>query len=440
MNLHNKNVLVVGLGISGTAAGRLLLRHGARVWITEKEVSPKTKTLAEAFTKEGAVVELGGHSEEFVRGKDFIVISPGVDKKNEVMRYAAKYEISVISEIELACWYVKCPLICVTGTNGKSTVTSLIDDIFKSAGKKSIACGNLGKPMSEIALEGKKLDYAVVEVSSFQLEYVKSFRPYVSVWLNFSYDHLDHHASMDEYLAAKLRIFENQTEEDWAVIYYEEEGRVGDIRANKVIYGQDVELENYQDKTLLKGRHNYENISAAAAVAKICGISDEAFYVALKNFRPLSHRTEHVANINGVDFIDDSKATNVHAVIPALNGFTKPIILILGGRDKGDDFTRLKEAVKEKVQLVVVIGEASDKIVSQLNGNTPIHKAKTMADAVEYSFKHSHPGTTVLLSPGCSSFDMFKDYKDRGRFFREAVNSLKEHSIVTVKDGGPSLE
>jgi UDP-N-acetylmuramoylalanine--D-glutamate ligase len=373
----------------------------------------------------GAVVELGKHSEEFVKEKDLIVISPGVAAQNENVIWAEKYKIPVVSELEFASWYMDCPLICVTGTNGKSTVTSLIDFILRRAGKKSIACGNLGWPLSDVVLNCKKLDFAVVEVSSFQLEFIRDFKPYISVWLNFSYDHLDHHASMDEYLRAKLRIFENQDNNDWAIIYFEEEERVGNIKTKKVIYGNDKKSELIVKDALLKGRHNQDNIQAAFLASKICGVENETIINAVLNFKPLAHRMEYVDKINDIIFIDDSKATNVHAVIPALHSLQCPVMLILGGRDKGDDFTRLEDTIREKVSGVVVIGEAKDKIIKQLNGIVPIYESATLEDAVKCSYKNAKNNTTVLLSPGCSSFDMFKDYKERGNRFKEAVRNLK---------------
>jgi UDP-N-acetylmuramoylalanine--D-glutamate ligase len=424
-NLKDKRVLVVGLGGSGIAASRLLLEKGAAVWITEKADNVKIQNIAHEFVQKGAVVEIGKHTEDFVREKDFIVISPGVNARHEVVLWAEKYKIPVISELELASWYIDYPLICVTGTNGKSTVTTLVDYILKCAGKRTIGCGNLGMPLSEVVLNYKNLDYGVVEVSSFQLEFIKEFKPYISVWLNFSYDHLDHHASMDEYLKAKLRVFENQTSSDWAVIYYEENKRVGGLKAKKIIYGDKSGVEFVVEDAFLKGKHNHDNIQAAFAVSKICGVESEIIKNAVKAFRPLSHRMEYVDTIDNVTFIDDSKATNVHAVIPALNSLNYPVILILGGRDKGDDFTRLKDFIKEKVKTLIVIGEAKEKIIKQLKGVVDIFEASTLDEAVQNAMKCSVPGGTVMLSPGCSSFDMFKDYKERGENFKEAVTKLK---------------
>lgn len=437
MDLSGKKVLVVGLGISGISASRLLLARGANLWITEREDNPQVRTAAEDLTRQGAVIELGRHTQDFLKDKDLVVISPGVLPNNEIIKWANNYKIPIVSELELASWYVTYPLVCITGTNGKSTVTSLIDHIFRYAGKKSVACGNLGMPLSEIVLNHKDLDVAVVEVSSFQLEYIKDFKPKVSIWLNFSYDHLDHHLDMEEYLKAKLRIFKNQGKDDWAIINYRELDRVGNIKAKKFIYGKG----NYSGVTQLKGRHNEENILAAVTTARIYGIKDQVIKDAVKGFRPLEHRMEFAANINGTDFINDSKATNVHAVIQALEGLPNPVILILGGRDKGDDFTRLRDIVKEKADCVVVLGEAKEKIISQLAGVVPFYEAQTIEDAVECAYGKvpaGRAGATVLLSPGCSSFDMFRDYEERGEKFKEAVIKLKikdQKSKIKNKDG-----
>lgn len=390
--------LVVGLGISGLAAARLLLSKGESVWVTEKDGD------SHLIPPEGVVSELDGHTEEFVKDKDLIVISPGVQPGSEVLLWADKYKVPVISELELASRYVKCPLVCVTGTNGKSTVTSLIDHILSCAGKETIACGNLGIPLSEVALKCEDLDAAVVEVSSFQLGFIRNFRPYVSVWLNFSCDHLDYHASMEDYLSAKKRIFENQTRADWAVINYNESGRIGEMSARRLFY-------------------NGGNTEAARVTAGIFGIRGDVVEKAIRTFKPLPHRMQYTAEVDGINFIDDSKATNVHAVNYALGSLKWPVILILGGRDKGGDFTKLN---LEKVSCVVVMGEAKEKIISQIRGKAPFVSVSNLDEAVDYAYNNAGRGTAVLLSPGCSSFDMFRDYSERGERYQEAVFRLKE--------------
>lgn len=425
-NLNGKKVLVVGLGVSGVAAVKLLLNKGAVVKVSDALDNAKIRISAEIFAKKGVEIELGKNSAEFAKGSELIVTSPGVNSNNEILLWAKKNEVPVISEIELASWIIKYPLICVTGTNGKSTVTTLIDAIFKSAGKKTVPCGNLGLPLSEVAMQYDDLDYAIVELSSFQLEYIKTFRPYISIWLNFSYDHLDHHESMEDYLKSKLRIFENQTERDWAIINYAEIYNVGDLKAQKVVYGENAELDWGNEIIQLKGKHNQENIAASVACAKICGIGDESILKTVRSFKGLPHRIEYVDSVHGVSFIDDSKATNVHAVIPTLNSFKKPLILIMGGRDKGDDFARIRDLVSKKTDLLILFGEAKQKIREQLEGTVPTHLASTMDDAVEFAIKNAVKGATVVLSPGCSSFDMYRDYKERGEKFHEAVKKLNE--------------
>lgn len=418
MDVTNKRILVVGFGKSGLAASRLLLSKGACVWITEKEDNIELRKLAEDMIRDGARVELGRHSRKFIEGTELIVISPGVGHECEVVGWAREYEIPVISELELASWYIACPLVAVTGTNGKSTVTSLIEHIFRCSGRSVVACGNIGVPLSEVALQKNILDLAIVEVSSFQLEYINSFRPDVAVWLNFSFDHLDRHQSMEEYLEAKLNIFKNQGPGDWAVIYSKELNHVKKkVRAKVVVYGK--EMSEYYCPGVFQ-----ENVSAAVALTKIYGVGPEDIKSTIDTFKPLPHRLEHVATINGVKFIDDSKATNIDSVLGALDSVEGQVILILGGRDKGDDFGKLKETILKKASSVVAIGEARDKICSQLNNTVHIEKRPNLGDAVRCAFRIAAPGRTVLFSPGCSSFDMFRDYKQRGEAFQECVDRL----------------
>lgn len=435
-NLLNKKVLVVGLGASGLAACRLVLSKGGNLWVTEGNINKGLENIAHSLISKGAHVELGKHTQDYVAQKDLIIVSPGVLPTCTIFEWAKKYQIPVVSELEFASWYIKCPLICITGTNGKSTVTSLIQHIFSYAeipSKKTIACGNLGKPLSEIALDDMKLDLAVVEVSSFQLMYIKRFRPYISVWLNFSYDHLDYHSSMSEYKKAKLRIFENQGKGDWAVIHYKEAERIGNIKAQKLFYGNNSMSTWEFNDIKLKGSHNINNVEAAVIVSRLCGMGNDEIRKAVRSFQSLSHRMEFVMSLEGVDFINDSKATNIDAVSCALDGFSGPMVLILGGRDKGGDFTKLKEQIDEKIIKVILIGEAKEKIKKQIEGSIPVCIVDSLDNAVINAFNNAAPGTVVLLSPGCSSFDMFKNYKERGDKFKESVLKLKGELGSVVK-------
>lgn len=433
MNITDKKVLVVGLGRSGTAASKLLLNNKAKVFITEKEDNEETAMISKELTKEGAVVELGRHTKRFVEKAELIVISPGVEPKSDIMEWAKKSGIPIISEIELAGWFISSQVIAVTGTNGKSTVVSLIEHIFNKCGKSAIACGNIGLPLSEVVLKKKKYDAKVVELSSFQLQYIHSFRPNTVVWLNFASDHLDHHASMEEYLNAKLNIFKNQKDEDYAVIYYKEIDRVKNrIKCNN------IEIYPFINDHLKNKDYSHvfqENIYAALTVAEIYGIRAKDALTAVETFQQLPHRQQNIATVNGVDYIDDSKATNVASVIAALDNINGSIILILGGKDKGDDFTKLKGHIKDKVAAIISIGETKDKISEQLTDTVPVVKMMSLNDAVKYAAQTASYGSTVLLSPGCSSFDMFKDYRDRGKEFQKSVNKLVVHNKEKVMVG-----
>ena len=424
IGLAQKKVLVAGLGKSGLAAGRLLLSSGAILTVTEAKDTPALRDIARELVSGGATVELGGHRESLVRNQDLIVTSPGISPRNCIVNWAGQNEINIISELELGGWFVDCPLICVTGTNGKSTVTCLIEHVFKCAGYRAIACGNLGQPLTEVALGKREIDLAVVEVSSFQLEYIKYFKPDISVWLNFSCDHLDYHQSLDKYRQAKLRIFENQTDKEKAVINYREAKKIGGIRAEKIFFGGDNDRLGLLAGTGWWGKHNLENIAAVAAVARLYGISEEAVIKGIASFRPLPHRNQYVTTVAGVDFIDDSKATNEDAVICALDNCSRPVTLILGGRDKGGRFGGLKNKITGKVKHIIVIGESGEEIAKQLQGTAPVYRGTGIKDAVTIAQGLVVPGDIVLLSPGCSSLDMFCDYKERGEKFQEAVFKL----------------
>ena len=424
IDLNGKKVLIAGLGKSGLAAGRLLLSVGASLTVTEINDTPVLRDIAGELTAGGAYVELGRHTESLVRGQDLIAISPGIDPRHCIVGWARRYGIDIISELELGSWFLNCPLICVTGTNGKSTVTCLIAHIFQQAGYQAVAGGNLGIPLSEIAGSKSRIDIAVVEASSFQLRYTKYFKPDISVWLNFSRDHLDYHQTVDKYRKAKLRIFQNQTAGEKAVIYFREADKVKEIKPEKVFFGG---KDNPIPAVVNQGpweNTNLENMEAAAAVAGLYGISEKVIVQGIASFRPLPHRNQYIITINGVDFVDDSKATNVNAVRYALEGCLRPVTLILGGRDKGGDFRNLKDKVRDKVKNIIVMGESGDEIAGQLRGAAPIYKSTEIQSAVVLAQELAGPEDIVLLSPGCSSFDMFSGYEERGRKFQEAVGQL----------------
>lgn len=440
IDIVNKKILVVGLGKSGIAASKLLLNKGAKVWITEQEDNSGLRAIANDLGKLGATIELGKHSRDFVEGAELAVVCPGVGHGSKIIQWINELKIPLMSELELASWYIKSPIVAVTGTNGKSTVTSLIEHIFKCNGKNVKACGNIGVPLSEVVLGNNNLDLVIVEVSSFQLEHIDTFKPQVAVWLNFSCDHMDEHYSMENYLKAKLNIFKNQKYENWAVIYYKEVNRV------KAMVKSQMKIFR-KDNIKFRGAETFKkNIAAAVQVAEIYGINKKGIEYAVKTFKPLPHRLEHVALVDGINFINDSKSTNTGSVLAALESLEKPIVLILGGRDKGDDFTKLKQLIQEKVSNLITIGEARNKIYEQLKYVVSIERIPELYNAVIAAYKIATKGTIVLFSPGCSSFDMFKDYKERGNVFSKCVNDLKSKNIdsnfkiPSLTEGGCLIE
>ena len=344
-----------------------------------------------------------------------------------------------MGELELGWRSVNAPVVAITGTNGKTTTTELLAQMLNACGQRTVACGNIGKPLSEVAREGRELDVLTVEVSSFQLETISTFRPAVSVWLNFAPDHLDRYRSLAEYRAAKLRIFDYQTEDDVAVVNAAEE--LPPLKARKITFSAyddraDLRLSEgaivYRSEpvlrlaeTKLRGSHNIENIMAALGVGLARGLTFAQMVPPLCAYEPRPHRLEFVREINGVDYINDSKATNLDAVEKALLAQTKPVVLIAGGKDKGFEFSTLRELVGEKVRAVVLIGEMAGRICKDWEGVVKCEIAVSIADAVERAHATAHSGETVLFSPGTSSFDMFKSYADRGDQFRALVHALK---------------
>jgi UDP-N-acetylmuramoylalanine--D-glutamate ligase len=453
MDVNGKNVLVVGMAKSGIAAGRLLVKHGANVRITDSGDNPEMTAAGKKLEGFGILVETGRHSRDFMRGVDFIVLSPGVPGSCQVIGWAQEELIPVISEIELASRFTQTPIIAVTGTNGKTTTTSLIAHLLNENGLTSAACGNIGRPLSEVVVEIKDLAYIVCEVSSFQLERIVRFQPRISVFLNLTPDHLDRYVSMREYQAAKINLFQNQESTDWAVINENCAPLLKEVlekrQINTICFNRDrsalsrlfmedgvlfLDMHNKReavcrrDEVKLFGDHNLENVFAGVAAAAICGVPVAGIAGALKTFKAVSHRLECIGTLNGVRFVNDSKGTNVDSVRVALKSFDPYIILIAGGRDKGGDFRPLRDLVKERVRELIVIGEAADKIAAQLADATLITRARTLDEAVARGSAGAKQGETVLLSPGCASFDMFRDYKHRGDEFRRAVSELKASS------------
>ena len=448
MDLKNKKVLVFGLGRSGVSAARLLCSKGAFVTVTDAKGREALKGSLSHLRGLEINIEVGGHRIESLLSADLIVLSPGVPPTIEPLKKAKDRGVRIICELELASRFVDAPIIGVTGTNGKSTTTILIGEILKKGGKDVFVGGNLGTPLCEAVFQKKRRDFVVSEVSSFQLEAIEEFRPHVGLLLNITPDHLDRYTSMKEYIEAKKRLFENQTKEDFAIlnaddpyiaamaarirskVFFFSRRRIlseGIYTKRDLIFSRvfDKEVEIcHVDDLGIKGVHNLENALASIGVAAICEIDTHDICQVLKDFQGLEHRLELVEVINGVKYVNDSKGTNVGAVIKSLEGFSDPIILIAGGLDKGSYFTPLAGLVKKKVKTLILLGKARDKIYKALGDLTETVFAESMEEAVNKAYGIAKEGDVVLLSPACASFDMFKDYEDRGRVFKEAVRRL----------------
>ena len=447
MDLNGKRVLVVGLGRSGIAAAQLCAARGARVTVTDKRdavaLAPALAALPAEVTR-----EVGGHRQGTFTSAELIVLSPGVPEIPELVA-ARRAGVATTGEMELASRFISSTLIAITGTNGKSTTTTLAGDMMRATGRPTFVGGNLGEPLTEAVWTkaGDARGICVVEASSFQLETVETFRPRVAILLNVTADHLDRYPDMDAYAAAKARIFSAQTGEDFAVVNVDdplamrasqgvasrrigfsvvrplpEGGYVSD--STLVIKLPDQALEKYSTNTLpwLVGqRHNQANALAALLASRLAGATHAEARAGLLAFKPLAHRMELVADAGGVAYYDDSKGTNVSAVVAALDGFTRRVVLIAGGRDKGGEYDPLADVLARVGRAAVLIGEAADKMQAAFAGKVPTARAATMDEAVETARRLAQPGDAVVLSPACSSFDMFRDYAHRAEVFRAAV-------------------
>jgi UDP-N-acetylmuramoylalanine--D-glutamate ligase len=409
----NKRVLIVGLARSGVAAANLLFDLSAQVSVTDNQDNQATRANAAQLKSDKIKVELGRHSEELVNNSDSLVISPGVPNNAYPVALADKLAIPVISEIELG-WIV-CPgtVIAVTGSGGKTTVTTLIGKILEASGKKAFVLGNIGNPFCAEVAKIQPGDYVSLEISSFQLERIKSFRPKIALMLNFSKNHLDRHADMQEYLDAKKRIFLNQERDDFLVLNSEDPvlKALADEAKSKVEFFAKTDELN-------------PNQAAVVAVGALLGISKDICLKVFSEFKGLEHRMEFVTEIDGIKFINDSKATVAESCAWAIKNIPSQVILIAGGKDKGVDYRVILDAALGKVKKVICIGEARKKIKDALSSALPVQEAPTLPDAVRDAFRQASRGDYVLLSPMCSSFDMFTDYEERGKVFKEAVFSL----------------
>ncbi len=446
-----KNVMVIGLAASGLAAAQLLKESGVVVRVTDSGDSSDVAKRATELRMAGVDCEVGQHTEAFLEGSELIVVSPGVENGSLPIKWAQERGIPIISEIELGYLFCKGKIIAISGTNGKSTVTSLIGEILKKAGRSVYVCGNIGLPFTSIASKTNEADVIVLEISSFQLERIDEFAPHIAILLNISEDHLDRYKEFSDYVDAKLRLFANQGEGGYAILNYDQT-RLRNIssslkpevlffsknRLSKEHNGAYVENEELVvrkgrryiwlaslDSLSLKGEHNLENSLASGLAALLMGVEPDCINSVLTSFKTLDHRFEFIGTVGGVRFIDDSKATNVDSAYKAIQSSPKGIILIAGGKDKGGSYKVLVNPLKEKVKSLILIGEAKDKIAGIFSDVVPVNFASDMNDAVAKAFDESKSGDTVMLSPMCSSFDMFKDYKERGDHFRKAVEGLK---------------
>jgi UDP-N-acetylmuramoylalanine--D-glutamate ligase len=441
LRYSNQNVAVLGAGLSGAAAALLLRSEGAKVTVLDSADEKKLlRSTIDNLRGQGVRVIAGADADRDSNNYDFVVTSPGIDPASALGRNFWARKIDIIGELELGWRSVEIPVIAVTGTNGKTTTTEMLAQMLNQCGQKTIACGNIGKPLSEVAREKIKYDVLTVEVSSFQLETIKAFHPSIALWLNFAPDHLDRYRSVGEYRAAKLRLFENQTADDVAIINANEE--LPELRARKISFSAYSNRGDFRlsegailfqnqpvlrmNQTKLRGAHNIENLMATLAAGHARGVSFEQMVPPLSAYEPQPHRCEFVRQINGVDYINDSKATNLDALEKALQAQSKPVILLAGGKDKGFTYESLRALVKEKVRATVLIGEMAKQIARDWDGAAKSELATSLADAVERARAIAQAGEVVLFSPGTSSFDMFKSYADRGDQFRALVQALPQ--------------
>ncbi len=455
-DFKNSSFTILGAGRSGISVAKLLKKNGAKVFLSDGSEKSRLKFLNEEILKnEGITYELGGHSDK-VFESDIIIKSPGIFPDSDVILKAEKLNKKIYSEIEAAFWFCKCPVIAITGTNGKTTTTVLTGEIFKEAGYNTKVCGNVGLAFSEVVTGLREDSVVILELSSFQLSNIEEFKPKISVLMNITPDHLDWHKSFENYLNAKLEIIKNQTQDDLAIINYDDETLRESIRNTKpdkaffsirenlkekgidkgsfldngkIIYfdkEKNIEEEIMNAEEInIRGNHNLYNSLASIISARAFEIKKEIIRDTLIKFPGVEHRIEFVKEVNGLGFYNDSKATNIDSLIVALESFAGNLILILGGREKGNDYSRVDKLVSERVKEIIAIGETKEKVYSHFGKYKKVTKAESMEDAVNKSFEAGVSGDIILLSPACKSFDMFDSFEHRGREFKRFVNLLK---------------
>ena len=448
IELRKMRVLVVGLARTGVATALFCAKHNAIVTATDVRPESDLGEIPAKLREAGVTLELGGHSERTYLAQDLIIPSPGVPADDDLLVKARTKKITVWSEIELAYRFLEGELIGITGSNGKTTTTTLVHHILKAAGKNAILAGNVGTALISCVEQMNAQTWSVVELSSFQLELTDQFRPDIGVFLNLTPDHLDRHKTMEAYAAAKKRVFEKQTELDAAVLNADDTptaalaprkpqvfwfSRKKDVAQGACLRGEDIVITHRgKDEFVMKvseiplaGSHNVENVLAAVMAARLANVDAPTIASAVRAFAGVEHRLEFVAEIAGVRYFNDSKATNVDATLKALDAFPARILVILGGKDKGSDYTVLQKPLREKAMLALLIGAAADKIELQIAGSVAIERAGTMEKAVETASQAARPGDVVLLAPACASFDQFENYEHRGRVFKELVRRLE---------------
>jgi UDP-N-acetylmuramoylalanine--D-glutamate ligase len=461
MELKNKRVLVVGLGRSGAAAALFLQDHGARVTVSDTKSEAQLQKEIAALLDRGISLETGRHSERTFRDQDLIVVSPGVPADQPELQHARAMGIPVIGEVELACRFLQGRIIAITGSNGKTTTTTLVGEILSKSGKKTLVGGNIGTPVISLAGESSPEHLLVLEISSFQLETIEQFRPWIAAILNITPDHLDRHRTFEAYVNAKARIFENQQGGDFAVLnaddptcvelknkskgalyWFSRKQRVENgacLSNDQIVFiasGLETPVLPVSD-IQLKGAHNLENVLASVCVAMLAGCAPQQVRAAVAEFTGVEHRLEPVASVNGVAYYNDSKATNVDATIKALESFPGKIHIILGGKDKGSDYTVLVPLLRERARAAYLIGAAAEKIASQIQGATRIVSSGTLDRAVRQASEAAVSGDIVLLAPACASFDQFENYEQRGRVFKNLVQALAAKAGQPMTTGEP---
>lgn len=448
MNIEGKKISIIGAEKSGIAAARLAKKMNAIPFVSDSSLENKLTNAKEVFITEKINYEFGLHSEK-VFDCDFIVTSPGVPTNSDVLSKAIQKGIKIYSEVEFAYWFCKANIISITGTNGKTTTTALMNHILNNCGFKSVAAGNIGKPFSEIVFDLIENDFVVLETSSFQLDFIENFKPHFSIILNITPDHLDRYENdFSKYVASKINIVKNQNEDNFFIYNADDINTFSTMKNSKVQklgfsikkeipvgaflknndmnfawFGKVSKVASSSD-LYIKGEHNISNALPVLAISKLLNIPNQKIRESFSSFKGVEHRIEFVRELNGVEYYNDSKATNVDSVIVALKSFSKPIYLILGGKDKGNNYDDIKELVKEHVLKIYAIGSSAQKVYDYFHSFIETEIKNSLEECVQSARKEAKQNSVVLLSPACASFDMFNNYEHRGKVFKEVVNKL----------------